>query len=188
MKTKGQDNQQRIIEAANTLFYRQGFNQTSFSEIADEAHLPRGNFYYYFKSKDDILNAVIEDRIKRLRIMLSEWTSQISTPKDKLHRFLAMLMNSEADLIRYGCPIGSLSVELSKTQLTMQSRAKDMFDVFVTWLIPQFEALGHIADARKMALRLLAKAQGVSLISNAYADTTFLQTEIAELNNWIDQL
>ena len=188
MKTKGLDNQQRIIEAANTLFYQQGFNQTSFSEIADAAHIPRGNFYYYFKSKDDILGAVIEDRIKRMHAMLTEWENQHTHPKDKLHRFLSMLLNSEDDLVRYGCPIGSLTVELSKTQLAMQSRARDMFDVFVNWLIPQFEALGHQTDARLLALRLLAKAQGVSLISNAYTDADFLHAEIADLNRWIDQL
>ena len=188
MKTKGLDNRQRIVEAANMLFYRQGFNQTSFSEIADQANIPRGNFYYYFKSKDDILAAVIEDRIQRIRPMLTEWDTQYTNPKDRLHRFLAILLNSEADLVRYGCPIGSLSVELSKTQLAMQSKARDMFDVFVEWLIPQFAALGHKADARLLAMRLLAKGQGVSLIGNAYADAAFLHAEIADLNNWIDQL
>ena len=188
MKTKGQDNRQHIIDAANMLFYRQGFNQTSFSEIADQAHIPRGNFYYYFKSKDDILAAVIEDRIQRMRAMLAEWDTQYANPKDRLHRFLAMLLNNEADLVRYGCPIGSLAVELSKTQQAMQSKAKDMFDVFLNWLIPQFEALDHKTDARFLALRLLAKGQGVSVISNAYADASFLRAEVAELNNWIDQL
>ena len=188
MKTKGLDNQQRIIEAASMLFYQQGFNQTSFSEIADEARIPRGNFYYYFKSKDDILAAVIDDRIKRIRTMLGEWDTQYTSPRDRLHRFLTMLLKSEEELVRYGCPIGSLAVELSKTQLAMQSKAKDMFDVFVEWLIPQFEALGHQSDARQLALRLLAKGQGVSVISNAYADSTFLRTEVADINNWIDQL
>jgi len=188
MKTKGLDNRQRIIEAANMLFYHKGYNQTSFTEIADEAQIPRGNFYYYFKSKDDILSAVIEDRIQHIRPMLTEWDTQYTNPRDRLHRFLTMLLNSEADLVRYGCPMGSLTVELSKTQLALQSKAKHMFDIFVEWLMPQFEALGHKSDARMFALRLLAKGQGVSVISNAYSDTSFLRAEIAELNNWVDQL
>ena len=49
MGTKGENNRTRIIEAADQLFYKHGYNQTSFSDIADITGIPRGNFYYYFK-------------------------------------------------------------------------------------------------------------------------------------------
>jgi len=188
MKTKGLDNRQHIIQAANMLFYHQGFNQTSFTEIADAAGIPRGNFYYYFKTKDDILAAVIDDRIQRTRVMLAEWDQQYPNPKERLQRFITMLLNSQEDLVRYGCPIGSLMVELSKTQQAMQTKTKDMFDVFLHWLTRQFEALGCGAEAHLFALRLLSRAQGVSLITNAYADADFLRTEIAQLRQWLDTL
>ena len=48
MGTKGEGNRQRIIEAADNLFYRRGYNQTSFQDISDATGIPRGNFYYYF--------------------------------------------------------------------------------------------------------------------------------------------
>lgn len=48
-----------IVAAADPLFYRQGFEHTSFAAIADAVQISRGNFYYYFKSKDKILDAVI---------------------------------------------------------------------------------------------------------------------------------
>ena len=44
-----------IVEAADDLFYRQGFEHTSFSDIAERVQISRGNFYYHFKSKDEIL-------------------------------------------------------------------------------------------------------------------------------------
>ena len=48
-----------IVEAADQLFYRQGYEHTSFADIADAVHISRGNFYYHFKTKDEILDAVI---------------------------------------------------------------------------------------------------------------------------------
>ena len=54
---------EHIVAAADQLFYRQGFEHTSFSDIADAVQISRGNFYYHFKSKDEILDAVIDVRI-----------------------------------------------------------------------------------------------------------------------------
>ena len=44
----------QIVEAADRLFYRQGYEHTSFADIADAVQISRGNFYYHFKSKDEI--------------------------------------------------------------------------------------------------------------------------------------
>ena len=52
-----------IVEAADRLFYRKGYAHTSFSDIADVVQISRGNFYYHFKTKDEILNAVIATRL-----------------------------------------------------------------------------------------------------------------------------
>ena len=52
-----------IVEAADRLFYRQGYEHTSFADIADAVQISRGNFYYHFESKDEILDAVIGARL-----------------------------------------------------------------------------------------------------------------------------
>ena len=75
MGIKGEGNRQRIIDAANDLFYRRGYNQTSFQDISDATGIPRGNFYYYFKTKDEILDAVVSSRIAELADMLKNWIS-----------------------------------------------------------------------------------------------------------------
>ena len=68
MGTKGENNRARIIEAADELFYKRGYNQTSFSDIADITGIPRGNFYYYFKTKEGIL--VRQDVLANLFLIL----------------------------------------------------------------------------------------------------------------------
>ena len=50
-----------IVEIADQLFYQQGYEHTSFADIAEAVNISRGNFYYHFKAKDEILNAVNEE-------------------------------------------------------------------------------------------------------------------------------
>jgi len=80
MGNKGDNNRQRIVEAADQLFYTRGYNQTSFRDISLNTGIPRGNFYYYFKTKDDILNAVIESRVKFYSGMLAQCESLAAQP------------------------------------------------------------------------------------------------------------
>lgn len=186
LKRKGQEFRQQIVAAADRLFYQRGYNQTSFTDIADEAGVPRGNFYYYFKTKDEILEAVVEYRLDGIRAMLAEWDAAIPEPRDRLKRYVQILLNEERDILRYGCPMGTLNVELSKTQLVLQSRAREMFEVSFDWLKAQFLAPGCGRAARDHALHLLAVTQGVALLTNAFADAAFLRKEAARLRQWLD--
>jgi AcrR family transcriptional regulator len=187
-RQKGQQIQKKIVDAANRLFYQRGYNRTSFSDIAAAADIPRGNFYYHFKSKQEILSAVIESRMASIRVMLEQWQQQIGSPRERLKRYVQILVNEEQDVLRYGCPMGSLNMELAKNQLALQSQAAAMFDLFLVWLQQQFEELGMAGQSRSLALRLLSETQGTALLSNVFKDKAFLEQEADRLRNWIDHL
>lgn len=178
---------QGIVEAANRLFYHRGYNQTSFTDIAEAAGIPRGNFYYYFKSKDDILAAVIDARVAGIRAMLAEWDAQELDPRQRLKNFAQMIRSSEKDLLRYGCPMGSLNIELGKAQPALKAKAKKMFDLFVDWLTRQLSALGY-ADAAQLALQVMGRMQGMAVMVQVYGDRDYLRTQLAELDGWIEAL
>lgn len=188
MGSKGDVNRRRIVDAADRLFYRQGYNRTSFSDIAQAAELSRGNFYYYFKSKDEILEAVIERRRGQYADMLAEWSESMSTPRERLRHFVRMLLDGRGELLRYGCPIGSLTLELAKTQCGQRDHARVLFEVFREWLTEQFVALGHLQDADGLACHLLVMGQGVSLLAPVYTDATLIECEVAHIDAWLDAL
>ncbi|MEO1115512.1 MAG: TetR/AcrR family transcriptional regulator, partial [Pseudomonadota bacterium] len=71
---------QQIIDAADDLFYAQGFGETSFADIAKAVSISRGNFYYHFRTKDEILDAVIEKRLSDRDKMLRHWGDISSDP------------------------------------------------------------------------------------------------------------
>jgi AcrR family transcriptional regulator len=188
MSRKSDRTRSRIVQAANRLFYRKGYNRTSFTDVVDAADVPRGNIYYYFKTKDDILHAAIEYRLDVIRSMLEEWNRKFADPADRLKRFLQVVANSRAAMAQWGCPMGTINTELGKDQPALLADARRMFDLFAAWMTEQFAALGQGEQARDLALRLLARAQGLTVLSHIYADPDFLARETQELERWIDGL
>jgi AcrR family transcriptional regulator len=174
-----------IIEAADELFYRQGFEHTSFADIADAVKISRGNFYYHFRSKDEILDAVIDLRLARTRKMLDQWEAEGDTPGDRIRSFIHMINTNRAKIKLYGCPVGTLCTELAKLSHPSQPTANTLFTLFRTWLCRQFEQLGRKTDADELAMHLLARSQGVATLANAFRDEKFIRQEVSHMCDWL---
>lgn len=176
-----------IVAAADRLFYRRGYAHTSFSDIAAAVKISRGNFYYHFKTKDEILDAVIAARLAGTQTMLDGWARDGKTPRDRLRSFIHMLIANRADIKRYGCPVGTLCTELAKLDHAAKGAANEIFTLFRVWLTRQFEQLG-CEDADALAMHLLARSQGVATLANALRDEAFLRREVAEMDSWLNSV
>lgn len=188
MASKGEKTRADIVDCARTLFYEHGYDGTSFSQIVDATGLYRGNIYHYFKTKDDILEAVVERYLDDYRALLGRWEQAYDEPRARLRAFVDMIVGRKADLTAYGCPIGSLNTELGKERRELQQVARGLFELFRSWLAARFEELGFRQDAGALALHLLGRAQGIAVISHVYQDTQFLEREAIQLKEWIDRL
>jgi TetR/AcrR family transcriptional repressor of nem operon len=176
-----------IVRAADELFYKQGFQHTSFADIADAVGISRGNFYYHFKTKDEILAAVIEARIAERRKMLRRWEAEQDAPAGRIRCYIKIVITNSADIENYGCPVGTLTSELSKLGHGSLPGATEIFTLFRTWLGEQFAALGRADDADELAMHVLASSQGIATMSNAYQDREFVRREVDRLCAWVDE-
>ena len=188
MGQKGDALRQRIVAAADQLFYEQGYEHTSFSDIADAVEISRGNFYYHFKSKDDILSAVLDARLEEIHAMLEEWQTKYPDPKQRIARYIDILTTNQTSIAKHGCPIDSLCTELTKLSHDMHDQAIDIFALSRDWLSTQFRQLGQTRNAKQLAMHLLARGQGIASIANAFGDTKFLQSEVKNLKAWLDEV
>ncbi len=177
-----------IVEAANILFYHHGYEHTSFADIAENVKISRGNFYYHFKTKDEILDAVIALRLAETRSMIAQWTDQSDAPKERIRHFINILKRHQSKILLYGCPVGSLTLELAKLNHPAQKDAQALFSVFRHWLCQQFTALGHGENADKLALDLLVWSQGVATLASAFQDEAILAQEVAKKEAWLEQI
>ena len=187
MGTKGQNNRARIVEAADQLFYQRGYNQTSFSDIADITGIPRGNFYYYFKTKDEILAAVVDARVEHYREALASCENASDDPRARLLAFIDIMGSNESMVLDSGCPIGSLCTELAKDTDVLQSKSREVFELLRDWLGAQFGEIGF-ADGTEKAMDMLARMQGVALLACAFKDNDYLHRSVGELRDWINGL
>lgn len=188
MLSKGDKTRAEIVEHAKSLFYERGYDGTSFTDIVNAVGVYRGNINYYFKTKDDILKAVIDRHLEEFGALLADWIARHADPRDRLIDFVHMIAERQAALTRYGCPIGTLNTELGKDRPELQRSARALFDLFRDWLAEQFRALGSSSDeAIALALHLLGRAQGVAVIAHVYQDTELLQREVAQMETWIRQ-
>ena len=175
----------RIVEAADDLFYRQGYEHTSFANIADQVRISRGNFYHHFKTKDEILDAVIDRRLADSRDILAQWETEGETPADRIRCFIQIMIMNQADIARFGCPLGTLSTELAKLNHASQAEANALFTLFRTWLREQFVQIGREADADTLAMHLLARSQGVATLASAFRDEDFIVREVEQMDDWL---
>jgi len=174
----------QIVDAADRLFYRQGYEHTSFADIARAVRISRGNFYYHFKTKDEILDAVIGARLARTQEMLDRWHDRGRSPAERIRSFIHMLVANRADITRYGCPVGTLTTELGKLDHAARDEATALFTLFRTWLRRQFAQLGR-KDADALAMHLLARSQGVATLASALHDEDFLRHEVRLMYDWL---
>ncbi len=174
-----------IVEAADKLFYEQGYEHTSFTHIADAVRISRGNFYYHFKSKDEILDAVINERLANTRSALEQWEAENSKPADRIRCFIQIMINNRDKIKLYGCPVGTLSTELTKLNHASKAGANELFSLYRTWLCRQFMLLGRKADADQLAMHLLARSQGVATLASAFHDEAFIRQEVRILCDWL---
>ncbi len=174
-----------IVAAADQLFYRQGYEHTSFADIAGAVQISRGNFYYHFKTKDDILEAVIGTRMADTRQMLAAWEAESENPEDRIRSFIHILIANRADIKRFGCPVGTLTSELAKLNHASQAGAAELFTLFRTWLRQQFSTLGVGKQADEFAMHILARSQGVATLASAFGDEKFIRHEVDLMCDWL---
>ncbi len=182
---KSKSTREHIIEAADELFYHHGFEHTSFKNIAAEVKISRGNFYHHFKSKDEILDAVIDERLSRTQQQLDQWKNEEEHPEERIRSFIYILIENWDKIKLYGCPVGTLTTELAKLDHPSKEEANQLFNLFRTWLSKQFMLLGREADADVLAMHLLARSQGAATLATAFRDEKFIKQEVEEMCDWL---
>lgn len=180
------DKRDRLVDSADRLILQQGFRHTTLADIADDSGVPLGNLYYYFKSKEAIGATVVARRITAMQALLSQCSAS-SDPRQRLLEFLDHPLAVRADLAANGCPLGTLSYELSRLDSELSESSRTLIEVVLEWSRGQFEAIGS-ADAGAMALQFVTTLQGMSLVANSLGDPAIVDQTVARLRSWITAL
>jgi AcrR family transcriptional regulator len=178
---------ERLITAACDLFYRQGVAGTTLADIAQAAAVPVGNMYYYFKTKDDVVAAVVEARIEQIRSATAALQRRHGSPKARLKALVGLLADERDTIADFGCPYGTLCTELAKHSGESHPLTAPLMQTLVDWTEQQFHAMGR-RDAHDLALQLVIAYQGSAVLTNALAQPELMAREARRLEKWINAM
>jgi TetR/AcrR family transcriptional regulator, transcriptional repressor for nem operon len=185
--TRRPGKRERLVAAAMQLLHQQGAELTTLAEIAKAADVPVGNVYYYFKTKDEIIAAVINAHARQLTTTLEGIDARHRSPKDRLKALVRELIAQSEIVAQYGCPFGTLCSELARRVTETDLAEADLLRIPIRWCEDQFRSLGR-HDARDLALDLLAAYEGSALLANTLRDPGVLTGAARRIDRWIDAL
>jgi TetR/AcrR family transcriptional repressor of nem operon len=183
------DTRLRILIAAMDLFSEKGYGSTSISDILSRSQANSGSLYHFFPGKQDVLVGVLELYRDGIHQMLLEPAWQgIEDPIDRifalLDRYRDALLESECI---YGCPIGSLALELHEPDPPVRELLAQNFTGWTRAIGGCLEAgaerLPRGADIQGLAEFILTTMEGGVMQARTHRDIAYFDRSIAQLRH-----
>jgi len=188
------DTRSRIVAAAMELFWEKGYGSTSIADILARASINSGSLYHFFPGKQDLLVAVLEAYRDGIRPMLLDPAWQgIADPLDRVFALLAKYREliAATDAF-YGCPIGSLALELHEPDPIVRERLADNFDAWTGAIRSCLEAardrLPADIDRAALAEFVLTVMEGAVMQARTHRDVAYFDRAVSQLQRHFDAL
>src|SRR5262249_47405731 len=189
---RGATTRDQILNAAARLIHLRGYHCTSLDDVLRESGVGKGNFYYYFKSKEELGYAII-DRVMQgfiVRTLEPVFEDVDVDPFVQIHAFLdRVLENQRQRNCVGGCPIGNLASELSDVHEGFRRRLAAIFEV---WRAKLTDALGRCQaggrakadfDPSAVAQFLVAALEGAILLTKVTKDIAIMERCVEQLKH-----
>lgn len=166
---------EKILRAANDLFYLNGYNATGVDRIIADAEVTKGNFFHHFKNKEELATSVLEWH-RDLTLAEIDVTGLLAAPSPgrallELARRVTRRIAADTDACQIrGCFFGNFALEMSVGSEPVRKKVKEIFDGMrdlIRELIEKAQAKGEIRkdlDARSTAAMMLALLEGAALL------------------------
>ena len=188
------DTRLRILLAAMDLFQTKGYGSTSISDILSRSQANSGSLYHFFPGKQDVLVGVLELYRDGIHQMLLEPAWQgVADPIDRIFALLASyrLALLESECV-YGCPIGSLALELHEPDPPVRELLAQNFTGWTRAISGCLEAgagrLPDGTDIQGLAEFILTTMEGGVMQARTHRDIAYFDRSIAQLRHHMELL
>jgi AcrR family transcriptional regulator len=184
----------RLIEAAQELFYLQGYEATAIAEVLEKAAVNSGSLYHFFSGKEELLLAVLE----RYKEML--WPMVIAPAfereRDPLERIFAILEGYRQGLLYTvftgGCPIGNLALEVGDHHPEAREKVAENFSGWCKWIERCLEEAGDRLpgglDRSALAQFVLTVMEGAVMQARAHGSIAPFDASVEQLRSYFNLL
>ncbi len=188
------DTRSKIVTAAMELFWLKGYGSTSIADILSRSQVNSGSLYHYFPGKQDLLVAVLEAYRDGIWPMLLE--PAFAGVDDPIERIFALLGRYRQLVVEtdcaYGCPIGSLALELHEPDPAVRERMAENFLAWTGAIRGCLEAAGERLppdlDLQATAEFVLTVMEGAVMQARTHRDVGYFDRAVAQLRLFFDAL
>jgi TetR/AcrR family transcriptional repressor of nem operon len=190
---RGRASRERIVERAAELFAERGIAATSVDEVLAAAGAGKGQFYHYFRSRDELAAAAVGHRCAQVMAELTQALGSVSSLAG-LEQALAGFVAKFEQAGLPGCPIGTLATEVAGRNEDARRQAAAGFDAWERLLADALERMrqrGELradAESAVLATGLLAAIEGGMVLSQTRRDMASLRIAvdagITHLRTW----
>ena len=186
----GRTTREAILAAGRRLIHVHGYNQTALDDVLRESGVGKGNFYYHFKSKEDLGYAILDQVVASFldRTLAPCFSDPAGRPLAQIRCFLDRVLETQRERNCVGgCPLGNLAAELSDVHEGFRTR---LAEVFAAWRERLTEALrgarrrGEVGDdcrPEAVADFLVASLEGAILLTKLTKDIAVLERCVEEM-------
>jgi AcrR family transcriptional regulator len=176
------------VAAAAERFHQQGYANTALADVARAAGVAAGNVFYYFRTKDDLALAVVEEWVSRLTGYMASLEASDSAWL-RLERFIDQAAVQSEMYVTLGCPLAGLTRDLRHASPDLQTVLSRIYAVQYGWLGTQFRELGFApVEADAQARFLLAGYHGAILLAYTQGDPGLIEGSVQDLKSWLSRL
>ncbi|MNI09328.1 HTH-type transcriptional repressor NemR [compost metagenome] len=182
------NNKEKILIAAMDLFHGNGFQSTGLEDILSTSGVCKSNFYYHFKSKEELGVRVIERKVEQMRTQFLVHTldnPQLNAKLRILGLFQRMLEFCEEQGCRKGCFFGNLSLELSDHREELRRPLSQFFtelqqkvEACLVEGTRKKELTGTGMSPRELALAIVSLLQGGLLLMKTHKEASSMRASI----------
>ena len=184
----------KLIMAAMQLFWQKGYASTSIAEVLQLSGANSGSLYHFFPGKQDLLLAVLSLYQEGLQPMLLEpaWAGV----DDPIERVFALLLRYRQSIVEtdctYGCPIGSLALEIHEPDPPVRAALAANFDAWTDAVAVCLEAAGtrlpSDLDRREMAAFVLTTMEGGVMQARTHRNVASFDGSVRQLRAYFGHL
>ena len=184
---------QKLIEASYLFMLTKGYSSTSVDELCESAGVSKGSFYHFFKSKEELGIALLDDFHDKVRNgFLSGDFIKI---KDPQKRMLAFFKHTEENAHLFwgnGCLLGSFASDLAETNEQIRKKVSSMLDdiaVSISKIFNKFSELypeNKNLEAKKLAENYIMMIEGAIVLCKAHHDNKFLDRALVSFRENVE--
>lgn len=191
---RAESTRDRIVMTAMRLFHEKGYAATGMAEILKSARANSGSLYYFFKTKEELLLAVLDQYTQMLMPVVME--PAFASTDDPIERIFSVLAGYRDMLVQtgctLGCPIGNLALELADSKPLVREKVALNFTNWCAVIRQCLDVAGNRLpvnlDRERLSRFVLTVMEGGIMQARGHRSIVPFDEAVAQLRDYFDRL